>query len=61
MKIYEYRDFPNPRRVRIFLAEKGIKDVPFVQIDVPAGDHRKPDFLTNETCARVMLYRFSLI
>ncbi len=51
MKIYEYRDFPNPRRVRIFLAEKGIKDVPFVQIDVPAGDHRKPDFLTKNPYA----------
>ena len=25
MKIYDYRGFPNPRRVRIFLAEKGVE------------------------------------
>ena len=33
MKLYEFTGAPNPRRVRIFLAEKGIK-VPFEQIDI---------------------------
>jgi glutathione S-transferase len=45
MKIFEFRDFPNPRRVRVFLAEKGINGIPFAQIDVPGGEHRKPAFL----------------
>ncbi len=27
MKIYEYKGFPNPARVRIALAEKGLFDV----------------------------------
>ena len=27
MKIYEFTGAPNPRRVRVFLAEKGINDV----------------------------------
>ncbi|OYY66605.1 glutathione S-transferase family protein [Sphingomonas sp. 28-62-11] len=35
---------PNPRRVRIFLAEKGLK-VPTEQLSIVAGDHKKPEFL----------------
>ncbi len=43
MKIIEDRRAPNPRRVRIFLAEKGL-DIPFEQIDIMRGDHREPQF-----------------
>lgn len=35
---------PNPRRVRIFLAEKGI-EVPMVEVDIRAGENLQPDFL----------------
>ena len=45
MKLYEYKAFPSPRRVRMFLAEKGI-NIPCEQIDVPAGEHRSPDYLS---------------
>ncbi len=38
MKIYESRPAPNPRRVRIFLAEKGI-DMEYVQLDIAAGEN----------------------
>ncbi len=41
MKLYQYKAFPNPRRIRSFPAEKG-GDVPREQIDVPAGEHREP-------------------
>lgn len=44
MKIYEFKDFPNPRRVRIFLAEKNINNVSFVSINVPSGEHRTDAF-----------------
>ena len=44
MKLYEYTQAPNPRRVRIFLAEKGIK-IPYEQVDIAAGKHREPAFL----------------
>ena len=44
MKIYEFTQAPNPRRVRIFLAEKGIT-VPLVQVNIAAGENRKPEFL----------------
>lgn len=35
---------PNPRRVRMFLAEKGIS-VPTTQVSLRDGDHKKPAFL----------------
>jgi glutathione S-transferase len=39
MKLYDGGRAPNPRRVRIFLAEKGIS-VPLVPIDMGAMEHR---------------------
>lgn len=53
MKIYDYEGFPNPARVRIALAEKKLMDqVEFIHVDVPAGEHRKPEFLAkNPSCA----------
>lgn len=41
MKIYETRTAPNPRRVRIFLAEKGIgaDDIEYVQVDIQKGEN----------------------
>jgi glutathione S-transferase len=44
MKLYEFTQAPNPRRVRIFLAEKGIT-VPLQQVNIAAGENRKPEFL----------------
>jgi glutathione S-transferase len=44
MKILEFTQAPNPRRVRVFLAEKGIQ-VPFEQVNLGTADNRKPDFL----------------
>jgi glutathione S-transferase len=37
MKLYDYTPAPSPRRVRIFLAEKGIS-VPTVQVDLRKGE-----------------------
>jgi glutathione S-transferase len=44
MKILEFTQAPNPRRVRVFLAEKGLQ-VPFEQVNLGTADNRKPDFL----------------
>lgn len=38
MKLYDYTMAPNPRRVRMYLAEKGI-DVETVQVDLPSGEN----------------------
>ncbi len=44
MKLYNLPPGTNPRRVRIFLAEKGV-EVPMVDIDMMKDEHRTPDFL----------------
>ena len=43
MKLYDFGQAPNPRRVRIFLAEKGIK-IPTEQVDIGALQHRSESF-----------------
>lgn len=43
MKLYDSVRAPNPRRVRIFLAEKNI-DVPRVTVDLAAFEHRSDDY-----------------
>lgn len=44
MKLYNLPPAPNPRRVRIFLAEKGV-EVPTVDLDITKNEHRTPEFL----------------
>jgi len=44
MKLYDSKVAPNPRRVRIFLAEKGI-EVPTVQVDIASGENRKSPYI----------------
>ena len=44
MKLYDFHPAPNPRRVRIFLAEKGI-DIPTQQVNILEGENLKEDFL----------------
>ena len=52
MKIVEMRSAPNPRRVRIFLAEKGIT-VPVEQIDLTKGEHKQAGFAKLNPMRRV--------
>jgi glutathione S-transferase len=43
MKIYNSSVAPNPRRVRIFLAEKNIQ-VPYQGVDLAKAENRQPEF-----------------
>lgn len=43
MRLYNMKAATNPRRVRIFLAEKGI-DVPMVDVDILAGENREKPY-----------------
>jgi glutathione S-transferase len=43
MKFYDCATAPSPRRVRIFLAEKGV-EVPYVQVDIAKAENRSEDF-----------------
>ena len=44
MQLYDSAMAPNPRRVRIFLAEKGIT-LPVVAMDIGKAENRQPPFL----------------
>jgi len=43
MKLYDSRLAPNPRRTRIFLAEKGLT-IPTEQVDMVAMQHKTPEY-----------------
>jgi glutathione S-transferase len=46
MKIHDRPGFPNPSRIRIVLAEKGLdSQVEFVPVDLIAAEHKQPAFL----------------
>ena len=44
MKLYNSNLAPSPRRVRIFLAEKGVS-IPRVEVDLGKLEHKAPEFL----------------
>lgn len=44
MQLYDSAMAPNPRIVRVYLAEKGI-DVPKVEVDIAAAENRQPEYL----------------
>lgn len=43
MRLYDSSTAPNPRRVRVFVAEKGLR-VPTVQVDLNAKENQTPEF-----------------
>src|SRR5438067_13366810 len=44
MKIYDFVGAPNPKKLRVYLAEKGLR-IPFEPVNIVTGDNRKPEFL----------------
>ena len=52
MKLYNGRFAPNARRVRMFLAEKGI-DAPLVEVDLAKLEQRSPSFTTLNPFQRI--------
>jgi glutathione S-transferase len=53
MKLHTAARAPNPRRVLMFIAEKGIPDVDIVDVDLFAGAHREPAFTARNPMAEV--------
>jgi glutathione S-transferase len=53
MKLYnEHNPAPNPRRVRIFLAEKSIS-IPFVHVPMRQGAHKSVEFMVKNSLGQV--------
>ena len=53
MKLFSAHRAPNPRRVLMFLAEKGITGIEVVNVDLNAGAHKTPEFLAKSPLAKV--------
>ena len=53
MKLYDSFRAPNPRRVRWFLAEKGIDDIEVINLDLFKAEHKTPDYLAKAGVANV--------
>jgi glutathione S-transferase len=53
MKLYDDRDpAPNPRRVRIFLREKGL-EIPLVNVPLAEGGHKTAEFLAKNSLGQL--------
>jgi len=53
MKLYMSPRAPNPKRVCMFIAEKGLDSIQSIAVDLNAGAHREQDFLSRNPLARV--------
>jgi len=53
MRLYTSARAPNPRRVDMFLAEKGVRDIERLLVDLNASEHKKDGFLARNPLARV--------
>jgi glutathione S-transferase len=52
MKLYSYGTAPNPRKVKIFLAEKGLQ-YDLVELDMMKGEHKTPEFLAKNPSGKL--------
>jgi glutathione S-transferase len=53
MKLYTSSRAPNPRRVLMFMAEKGVADVRTVHVDLGTAEHRSEAFMALNPMAQV--------
>ncbi|NHZ90473.1 glutathione S-transferase family protein [Massilia sp. CCM 8733] len=53
MKLYVSTFAPNPRRVTMFIAEKGIAGIEQVMIDLAANEHKSEAYVAKNPLARV--------
>lgn len=53
MKLYSAPYAPNPRRVTMFLAEKGVSDIEIINVNLQSGEHRQGEFREMSPLAQV--------
>ncbi|MFC5511912.1 glutathione S-transferase family protein [Massilia jejuensis] len=58
MKLYISSHAPNPRRVSMFMLEKGISGIETETVDLMAGEHRSERFLAKNPLGRVPALEF---
>jgi glutathione S-transferase len=52
MRIYDFVGAPNPKKVRVYLAEKGLQ-IPCVPVNIVTGENRTPEFLAKNPAGGV--------
>jgi glutathione S-transferase len=57
MKIFDLKSGLNTRRVRIFLAEKGL-EIPRVEVDMAGGENQRPEYLAKNPMGTMPLLEF---
>jgi glutathione S-transferase len=53
MKLYVSPRAPSPRRVTVFMAEKGITDIALETVEIGAGQHQSPAYRAKSPLAKV--------
>ena len=53
MKLYVSPRAPSPRRVTMFIAEKGLTGIDFVTVEIGRGEHRSADYMAKSPLAKV--------
>jgi len=53
MKLYVAPYAPNPRRVLMFLAEKGVSGIDIVSLHLQEGEHRTPEFRAKSPLSQI--------
>ncbi len=53
MKLYISPRAPSPRRVTMFIAEKEMTGIEFVQVEIGRGEHRSAEYLAKSPLAKV--------
>ena len=53
MKLYVSERAPNPRRVQMFIAEKGMTGIEQVRVSIGADEHKRPEFVDKNPMARL--------
>ena len=53
MKLYDNKMANSPRKVRMFISEKNIKDIEMVEIDLMKGEHKTAEYRAIAPNARI--------
>ena len=54
MKIYSSKFAPNPRKVLIYLKERGITDIEIIDLDLAKLEHKTPEYKAIAPDSRVL-------
>ncbi|GIS20960.1 MAG: hypothetical protein CM15mP120_28760 [Pseudomonadota bacterium] len=60
MKLYDFPNAPNPRRVRVVAAEKGI-ELDYVTVDMTKREHKSAEFMQKNPAAKFQYWSLLMV